>query len=112
MSLRPNPRFALQSIKVPHGGEDEAGVLVFVDDRLVAILVRLDAPFYDEAQGRWNLEIGFDRCAGTPSPFERLSGGLAWVAQRLGLTSSELDDELLAADHAFSTGAASATGGQ
>jgi hypothetical protein len=77
MDQQPNAHLTTQTARIATGSEDECGVLVLAGNRIVAILVRLDAPFHGDAQGRWFLEVGFGRCVGTPAPFERLSDGLA-----------------------------------
>ena len=58
----------------------EPGVLVFADRNLVAILVHLEADFYD-FKGQWHLEAGFtpvpeqSRCFATlTKPSHGLSG--------------------------------------
>ena len=85
MSGPTTARVALQRSRIATGSEDESGVIVRVDDRIVAILVRLDANCHEEARGSWHLEAGFGSCAGAPQPFARLSDGLAWIAGRLGI---------------------------
>ena len=80
--------FTLRTATVATGNADENAVLVFVDANLVAILVQLDAAYYGEAAGKWHLEVGFGLCAGAPEPFPDLSGGLSWIASRLGMAAA------------------------
>lgn len=47
----------LQPVCVANG-YDEDGLLVFTEDRLVAVLVRL-SDHHGELAGRWFLEVGF-----------------------------------------------------
>ena len=93
--------FELRATKIATGSEDERGVLVFVGEFIVAILIRLDASFYESAKGSWYLEVGFGACEGVPEPFERLSDGLLWIADRLGMRNDNLSSELAEADRIF-----------
>ena len=73
----------LQSVRVDTGSEDEDGVLVFADGRLVAVLVRLSDEHGDKA-GQWFLEHGFNRLDGTAHPtFGDLEAAQAWIAGRI-----------------------------
>jgi hypothetical protein len=103
-------RLALQTTQVSMGSECEYGVLTFADDRLVAIFTRLDASFYDKAQGCWNLELGFGRCAAAPAPFEDLSEALHWVCERLSVVAQNMDEVLADVDERLSLATAGGTG--
>ena len=59
------------------------GRLVLADGELVAVLVRLDAEVHGTARGRWFLEAGFGRLAGTPAPFVDLRAAEDWLRARL-----------------------------
>jgi hypothetical protein len=73
----------LQSVRVDTGSEDEDGLLVFADGRLVAVLVRLSDEHGDKA-GRWFLEHGFGRLDGTTHPiFDDIETAQAWIAGRI-----------------------------
>ena len=109
MDLAQHPRLALQPAKIATGC-DETGILVLAEDRIVAILIRLDASCHEELQGRWFLEVGFGRCAGTPEPFERLSDGLLWIARQLDEEVTALADVLAEVDRAFIRAAEDGTG--
>jgi hypothetical protein len=56
---------SLQRITVETGSRDEEGCLVYVQDRLVAVLVRLDEEEHSDLdeKGQWFLEAGFGPCA-------------------------------------------------
>ena len=75
--------FTLQPARVATGG-DEEGMLVFADDRLVAVLAHLS----DEneiAPGDWYLEAGFGtRLDSLNHPtFASLDAAQDWIQQRL-----------------------------
>ena len=64
----------------------ERGCLVFLQGRLVAVLVHIGAGVEaDDAPSGWFLEAGFGRCArGSPPPvFGTVRGALAWVRDDL-----------------------------
>jgi hypothetical protein len=68
-------------------GHDEDGCLVFADDRLVAVLVRLSEK-HEEVAGEWFLEAGFGQIHGVDHPtFPDLDTGLDWVAARIERTT-------------------------
>jgi hypothetical protein len=48
---------AFQPVSLANGDDDE-GMLVFLDDKLVAVLARLSAQ-HDGKAGQWFLECGF-----------------------------------------------------
>jgi hypothetical protein len=89
--------FSLQSVAVLTESEDEDGVLVRVDDRLVAVLVRLSAPYHGGIKGHWFLEAGFGRC-GTVAmeSFVSLEAALRWIAARFDSRESGGPDDLAA----------------
>ena len=77
-------QLSVQPIQVGTTCDDEDGRLVLAEDRLVAVLVRLEDVMLDGARGRWHLEAGFGRCTGAqPAPFADLEEATAWVAARL-----------------------------
>ncbi len=73
---------ALRPVRVATGS-DEEGLLVFADDRLVAVLVHL----LDEneiAPGHWFLEAGFGGLDGPNHPtFSDLDTAQDWISKRL-----------------------------
>ena len=60
-------------------------MLVFADDRLVALLVQLSDAHGDLGiAGHWELETKFSlRLAGKPAPFPDLAAARAWTAHHL-----------------------------
>lgn len=75
----------VRKIRVATSSDDEEGVLVLADERLVAVLVKLSAAIHGDATGHWFVEAGFGCCAGAPPPtFATLADALLWVAERHG----------------------------
>ncbi len=66
-------------------GLDEEGVLVFAENRLVAVLVQLsDAHEEQNLTGQWFLETGYGRSlAGEHPTFADLDAAQVWISQRL-----------------------------
>ncbi len=60
-------------------------MLVFADDRLVAVLVQLSEAHEELGiAGHWHLETKFSfRLAGKPDPFPDLGAAQAWISQQL-----------------------------
>jgi hypothetical protein len=84
-------RVTLHAIKVATASEDESGVLVFVDDKLVAVLVHLAARFHGEIRGHWFAEAGFGPCGGViPPNFPVLNDALSWIAECVGISDDEI----------------------
>lgn len=50
--------FTEQSVRIAAGGDDNEGCLIFANDWLVAVLVRL-SQVHEPLTGRWFLEAGF-----------------------------------------------------
>ena len=65
-------------------GSDEEGMLVFSDDRLVAVLVHLSDE-NEVAPGDWYLETGFGRCLDSVNhpTFPNLDAAQDWIEQQL-----------------------------
>ncbi|MCJ2021299.1 hypothetical protein MKK84_28445 [Methylobacterium sp. E-065] len=77
------PLVVLQSISVDTRSPDQAGMLVLVSGLLVAVLVRLDAPWH-ERPGAWHMEAGLGRLAGMRAlVFDTLEDATRWVRQYL-----------------------------
>lgn len=88
-------RYALEPTQVAIDNGEERGLILRVDGRLVAVLVRLDAEYNGEHRGHWYLEAGFGPCSGiAPAPFLQIRDAMMWVAGRLGDDSASLDDVL------------------
>jgi hypothetical protein len=94
--------FTIQPASIGTDCEDTRGILVSVENRIIAVFTQLSAEYHGDARGFWFLEAGFGRCAAPPcEPFERLSEGLACLAQRLGRNVTALREELAIADREF-----------
>ena len=77
-------KFGFQPVTVDTNAPDEEGCLVFADNRLVAVLVRLSNEHGRKA-GCWYLEHGFSKLDGLAHPiFTDLNEAQDWVAQRFG----------------------------
>jgi len=77
-------KLGFQPVTVETNAPDEEGCLVFVNNRLVAVLVRLSHKHGRKA-GRWYLEHGFSKLEGLIPPiFADLDEAQDWVVQRIG----------------------------
>jgi hypothetical protein len=67
-------------------GPDEEGMLVFVHDRLVAVLVRLSEIHEGlGVAGQWFLETGYGLRSGARAPtFGDLAAAQTWITEHLG----------------------------
>jgi hypothetical protein len=76
----------LQPVRVANG-HDEEGVLVFVRERLLAVLVQLSDEHEEQGvAGRWFLETGYGHLGGPNHPtFPDLDAAQVWISERLGL---------------------------
>lgn len=70
----------LQPVLVETGTRDEEGRLVFVDGRLVAVLVLL-SDAHEDVAGHWFLEHGFGRLHAHLT-FPGLGAATAWIAEQ------------------------------
>ncbi len=74
-------RLALQPVRVATGAEED-GLLVFEEDRLVAVLVQLSDEHGDLA-GQWYYEHGFGPLDGVTHPvFPTLEAAQDWIDHR------------------------------
>lgn len=72
----------LQPVRVANG-HDEEGLLVFAEDRLVAVLVRLSDE-HEAMAGQWFLEYGFGKLDGPHHPtFPDLNAAQDWISRHL-----------------------------
>ena len=72
-----------QPIQIETNSPDHDGCLVFADDKLVAVLVRLEGD-YGEDKGKWLLEAGFGRVASPiPPTFSSMEEARIWISDRL-----------------------------
>jgi hypothetical protein len=77
-------KLGLQSVAVDTNAPDEEGCLVFANNRLVAVLVRLSTEHGRKA-GRWYLEHGFGKLDRLSHPiFADLDEAQDWVAKQIG----------------------------
>lgn len=68
------------ALKVRTGSADANGVLMLVDDHLVAILVELVDEVHDQARGRWALEHTFGLFnISAPETFADVDQAWDWV---------------------------------
>ena len=73
-----------QATRVETGGLDEDGFLIFVDNALAAVVVRLEDQVHEHSRGRWFLEAGFGRCAMVGGTlFDTPEDAQQWVLQRV-----------------------------
>ncbi len=71
-------------IKVATSSADEEGRLVLFDDKLIAVLVRLDDPAHGAAIGQWSLEAGFNGVESVKPPlFANLTAAERWIDLQL-----------------------------
>jgi hypothetical protein len=73
----------LQPVQVGTGSFDVDGQLVFDDDLLAAVLVRL-SEVHEDLAGMWFLEAGFGLVGTAHRPtFAKLDAAQTWIGQRL-----------------------------
>ena len=82
------PRITCQTVLVPAtaSGTVEEGLLIFGDDTLLAVVMRLDSSVDDSLRGRWFLEVGFGPCAVHPASdllFHSADEAKAWVREQV-----------------------------
>lgn len=71
-------------VSVETASADREGVLVFSDDRLAAVLVRLFDESHEDRRGWWFLEAGFGRCSvQSPPVFSDLEKAQSWIEHQL-----------------------------
>ena len=73
----------LQPIPVLTGSIDREGLLLLVDGRLAAVLVRLEDPEHGEMVGKWFLEAGFGHLAAAEELFDTPDAAATWISARL-----------------------------
>jgi hypothetical protein len=78
------PAITLQPVEVMTGCRDQDGHLVFADEQLVAVLVRLEDAVHEDERGGWFLEVGFGLCNRSRQPvFGSLQEAQAWVQEQV-----------------------------
>ena len=79
-------KLVLQPVRIDTGGADEDGCLVFADNWLVAVLVRLSDQ-HEGLAGQWYYEHGFGPFNGPAHPtFRTIEAAQDWIEQRRALT--------------------------
>jgi hypothetical protein len=73
-------RVAFEPIPLLMPGKDQDGRLAFIDERLAAVLVRLDDDIHED-KGFWHLELAVGAFAWRPhpAPFKTLDDAAAWL---------------------------------
>jgi hypothetical protein len=73
-----------QPVRILTCSEDKEGVLVFANDALVGVLVRLSPALHEgSAAGRWFLEAAFPPRAANAPTFDTLESADRWFCHRL-----------------------------
>lgn len=68
------------ALQINTGTADSNGMLMILNDRLVAILVELSDPVHEQARGRWSLELSFGISADrAPETFADLDQAWNWL---------------------------------
>jgi hypothetical protein len=70
-------------VRIATGSEDEDGCLVFNEDQLIAVLVRL-SDLHGDAEGKWFLEAAFGHLDHTARPsFDTLDEAKSWIGSQI-----------------------------
>ena len=79
-------KLTLQPVLVDTASRDIEGRLVLADQKLVAVLVRLDGEEHGSLRGSWLLEAAFGPCTapGLPSTFTSLDEAERFIGKQLG----------------------------
>lgn len=84
------------SVQVETGTCDKDAVLLLVDSRLLACLVRLDDPCHGALQHQWCIECAFGFATqGLPDAFSDVPAAIAAVTQRTHGSALILDDQIV-----------------
>ena len=75
------PLITRQHVRIATGSSDEHGVLLFANDRLVAIIVCLSEPSHGSMAGRWFLEARFGELSSmrAPETFGDIDAAEGWL---------------------------------
>jgi hypothetical protein len=82
--------FTVERRQIETGSEDEDGILVMADGRLVAVLVKLEADVHDHLRGRWFIEARFGNWNASSYPFSGVRDAVLWIARNMGEDQPEL----------------------
>jgi hypothetical protein len=70
-----------EPILLPTKSGKSPGFLVYAEDALLCVLMRMDEPGRNE--GRWKVTLGMGPCSGeAPPPLEYLDEALRWIVGR------------------------------
>lgn len=72
----------LRPVTIETGSPDENGRLVLIDDRLVALLVQLEAS-HGESAGKWSVEWLAGSALTCPAPFADLESARRWIVDHV-----------------------------
>ena len=72
-------RVTSQAIQIRTGCDDRNGMLMLLDDQLIAVLVELSDEIHGDARGRWALEARFDLLGSAPETFASLDQARDWI---------------------------------
>jgi len=76
------PRTSTMPLQVRTGSADHNGVLMLLDDQLIAILVELTDGVHGQASGRWALENTFGLFnISTPETFASIEQAWDWLTR-------------------------------
>ncbi|WP_407519654.1 hypothetical protein [Methylobacterium oryzisoli] len=96
------PSIYCQQVLVDTGGADERGCLLFVNERLVAVLVYLeqDEDLKPELWGRWFVEAGFGPCqqGNTATTFASTDEAIRWACEQVAQAADRPSPDAVQAD--------------
>lgn len=76
------PRTATTALQVRTGSADSNGMLMFLDDHLIAVLVELTDEIHGDARGRWALENTFGLFnLSAPETFASIEQAWDWLGR-------------------------------
>ena len=78
-------RITFEPVLIDTGSADEEGKLVFIDNRLAAILVKL-SELHGEDEGVWYVETVFKSTVPARPSFNTLHDAATWIAHQFGCT--------------------------
>ncbi len=87
------PHITCQTVLVPATPSStvEAGMLIFADDVLAAVMMHLDGSVDDKSlKGLWYLETGYGRCAQPPGAdlmFKSPGAARQWVLRQVSISN-------------------------
>jgi hypothetical protein len=76
------PRLAFWPVTIATSSADRDGRLAFINEELVAILIRLEEESHGDERGSWIVETGYGRCEGKARVFPTLDAAGEWIRAR------------------------------